>query len=170
MSDATTPTCPETCLCLTRRVGHLMFNHLFKESRLKICALIRLNDGSFRSPKVEKNLVSALRTWLAVIWRNGTASGNLVAAHMIVNKYWLPDFDLGRGPTQSTMTRSKGSVTGIGCNGAGGIVWLGFPVTWQMWQLQQKRGTSCFNPGQKKCCNRSRFCNAKVSGPLALMC
>lgn len=40
----------------------------------------------------------------------------------------LPALVFGNGPTQSTTTRSKGSpMTGIGCNGAGGTGWLGFP-------------------------------------------
>ena len=62
----------------------------------------------------------------ALMFRRGTASGNRVAAHMMVNKYWLPDLDLGNGPTQSMITLEKGSpIAGMGCNGAtGGFNWL----------------------------------------------
>ena len=85
------------------------------------------------NPKVEKNLVRALITDFEVIVRKGIASGNLVAAHMMVSTNWLPVFDLGSGPTQSTITWENGSsMTGIGQRGAGGMTWFGFPVTWQV--------------------------------------
>ena len=65
----------------------------------------------------------------AVILRRGIASGNRVAVHMIVNKYWLSDLVRGRGPRQSIKIRSKGSpMAGIGCKGAGRIFWLGLPI------------------------------------------
>ena len=51
---------------------------------------------------------------------NGIASGNLVAVHITVNKYWFPLLVLGKGPTQSTITLLKGSsITGSGTNGPG---------------------------------------------------
>ena len=59
----------------------------------------------------------------------GMASGNLVKAHMIVSRYWLPVLVFGNGPTQSISTWLNGSSkAGIGSSGAGGILWLGFPV------------------------------------------
>ncbi len=59
----------------------------------------------------------------AVIFLNGIASANLVATHMMVNRNWLPDFVLGNGPTQSTITCSNGSpIAGMGVRGAGGII------------------------------------------------
>lgn len=71
----------------------------------------------------------ALETTGAVILRKGIASGNRVAAHMMVSKYWFPDLVRGSGPTQSIKIRSKGSpITGMGCKGAGGIFWLGLPT------------------------------------------
>lgn len=66
----------------------------------------------------------------AVTLRRGMASGNLVEAHMIVNKNWLPDLVFGKGPTQLTITLSNGSpIMGIGQSGTGRTTWLGFPVT-----------------------------------------
>ena len=53
----------------------------------------------------------------------GMASGNLVDAHMMVNKYLFPDLVFGNGPTQSTIILLKGSWTaGVGCSGAFGII------------------------------------------------
>ncbi len=52
--------------------------------------------------------------------RNGMASGNLVAEHIIVNKYTCPDLVLGNGPTQSITSFSNGSFskgTGFKCAG-----------------------------------------------------
>ena len=90
------------------------------------------------SPKVAKNFINACITTGAVIFRKGTASGKRVAVHMIVSRNWLPVFVFGNGPTQSIRIFSNGSpITGIGHKGAGGIVWLGFPVIWQTWQEQQ---------------------------------
>lgn len=60
---------------------------------------------------------------LALIFRKGIDSGNLVDAHMIVSRYWPPDFVFGNGPTQSTIISLKGSlIAGIGCSGAFGMV------------------------------------------------
>ena len=65
----------------------------------------------------------------------GMASGNLVEAHMIVSRYWLPVLVLGSGPTQSMSTWLNGSSkAGIGSRGAVGIFWLGFPTSWTMAQ------------------------------------
>lgn len=79
-----------------------------------------------------KNFVKTLTTAQDVILQSGIASGYLVAEHIIVNKNGLPDLVFGKGPTQSTITCSKGSpMTGIGIKGAGGITWFGFPAYWQ---------------------------------------
>ena len=73
---------------------------------------------------------------LEVIDLKGIASGKRVEEHIIVSKYWCPDFDLGSGPTQSIITLLKGSEkAGIGLSGAFGIFWLGLPITWQVWQV-----------------------------------
>ena len=67
---------------------------------------------------------------LTLTFLKGMASVNLVEAHIIVNRYWLPDLALGRGPTQSTITRLNGSSNaGMGFNGAVRIFWLGLPTT-----------------------------------------
>ena len=42
-------------------------------------------------PNTVKNLIRTFEMAEAVILRRGIASGNRVAVHMIVNKYWLPD-------------------------------------------------------------------------------
>ena len=84
----------------------------------------------FGKPNTEKNLVKAFTMVFAFISLRGMASGNLVDAHMMVNRYWLPDLVLGRGPTQSIIILLNGSSkAGIGCSGAFGIAWLGFPIT-----------------------------------------
>lgn len=58
----------------------------------------------------------------ALIFLSGMASGNLVDVHMMVSKYWFPVLVLGKGPTQSTNTRLKGSSNAeIGWRGADGI-------------------------------------------------
>ena len=50
---------------------------------------------------------------------SGTASGNRVLVHIIVNRNWFPDLVLGSGPTQSISTLLNGSPTaGIGLSGA----------------------------------------------------
>lgn len=72
----------------------------------------------------------------AVILRTGTASGNLVEAHIIVRMYWCSELDFGKGPTQSTITLLNGSpITGIGDRGAGWITWYGLSTIWQTWQV-----------------------------------
>lgn len=106
---------------------------------------------TFGSPTKAKNFNRALVKILAVIFLRGTASGKQVAVHITVNRYWYPLFDRGRGPTQSMIIFSKGSLTaGMGYNGAGGIIWFGLPLTWQTWHILQYRRTSRFSPGQKK--------------------
>ena len=63
--------------------------------------------------------------FLALIFLRGMASGNLVEAHIIVSKYWLPALVCGSGPTQSIITQLNGSsTTGIGFKGATGIDWF----------------------------------------------
>ena len=77
------------------------------------------------------------------------AYGKRVEAHIIMRRYSLPDFVLGKGPTQSIIILLKGSSkAGMGCKWAFGIVWLGFPTIWQVWQDLQNWETSDFNPGQ----------------------
>ena len=84
----------------------------------------------FGNPTNVKNLVKAFTILGAFMFLKGIASGNLVEAHMIVNKYSLPVLVLGRGPTQSIITLLNGSSNaGIGFNGALGIFWFGFPTT-----------------------------------------
>jgi hypothetical protein len=81
------------------------------------------------NPKMVKNLVRAFTIVLALIFLKGIASGNLVPAHIIVNKYSFPDFVLGKGPTQSTRILLNGSSNaGIGFKGALGGDWLDFPT------------------------------------------
>lgn len=58
-------------------------------------------------PDVVKNLISALLMAGAMILHRGTVSGKRVDMHIIGNKYWLPVFVLGNGPTQSTMACSN---------------------------------------------------------------
>lgn len=71
---------------------------------------------------MEKKFNKAFMIIGAVILLNGIASGKRVKLHIIVSKYWLPDFVRGKGPTQSRITCSNGSEDpGTGCNGAGGI-------------------------------------------------
>ena len=41
-------------------------------------------------------MVKALTMTFALIFLKGTASGNLLDAHMMVIKYWCPDLFLGR--------------------------------------------------------------------------
>lgn len=107
---------------------------------------------------MEKNFVRAFATELAVTLRSGIASGNRVAAHIIINKHSLPLFVFGNGPTQSTITRSNGSpITGIGCRGAGGTTWFGLPASWHTCQLRQWLATSALSQGQKKCFNISWY-------------
>ena len=62
-----------------------------------------------RRPTSVKNLVKALTIAFALIFLKGTASGNLVDTHMMINKYWFPDLVSGSGPTQSTMILLNGS-------------------------------------------------------------
>lgn len=107
---------------------------------------------TFGRPNVVKNIINALAIAGAVIFRRGIASGKRVNTHITVSKYWLPAFVFGKGPTQSTMTCSIGAQSaGIGQRGAGGTTWLGLPTAWQVLRVLQKRTTSLFKPGQKKC-------------------
>ena len=73
------------------------------------------------SPTLEKKLITASTIFLADIALNRIASGNRVAAHIIVRIYLCLAFVSGNGPTQSTITRLNGSsTTGISWSGAGG--------------------------------------------------
>ena len=70
-----------------------------------------------------KNFTSALTIVLVLIFLSGMASGKRVESHIIVKRYWQPDFVLGRGPTQSIMILLKGSSkAGMGCKEAFGMV------------------------------------------------
>ena len=60
------------------------------------------------SPTSEKDLIGAITIPVAVIFLRGIASGNLVALHIIVNKYRLPDVIFVKGQTQSKSTLIKG--------------------------------------------------------------
>ena len=60
------------------------------------------------SPTFTKKIVIDSTTFLVDMARRVMASGNLELAHIIVNKYQFPDFVLGKGPTQSIITRSNG--------------------------------------------------------------
>lgn len=73
-------------------------------------------------PKEEKNSVCwDFITELELILCSGIASGYRVAAHIKMNKYWLPTFVRGTGATQSMIMCSKGSLTSeIGLSGACG--------------------------------------------------
>lgn len=72
-------------------------------------------------PKTEMNWESAL-TELVVIDRRGYAAGYLVAWHMTVKRYYIPDIERGRGPTQSMIMCSNGSpMADIGCKWTGVI-------------------------------------------------
>ena len=46
-----------------------------------------------------KNFTSALTIVLVLIFLSGIASGKRVETHIIVKRYWHPDFVLGRAPT-----------------------------------------------------------------------
>ena len=75
---------------------------------------------------------------LVLIFLRGIVSGKRVEAHIIVRRYSQPDLVLGRGPTQSIIILLKGSSkAGMGCKGAFGTVWLGFPTFWHVWQDSQ---------------------------------
>jgi len=59
---------------------------------------------------------------LALVLFNGIASGYRETLSMIVKIYSEPLLDLGRGPTTSIMTCSKGApIDGMGYKGAFGI-------------------------------------------------
>ena len=70
-----------------------------------------------------------LTTVLAFIFLKGIASGNLVDTSIKVNKYILPAFVLGSGPTTSMSTLGNGgSKAGIGIKGAFSIGLFGLPT------------------------------------------
>ena len=100
-------------------------------------------------PTNVKHFTRALTMVFDLIFLDGIASGKRVESHMIVKRYSQPDLVLGSGPTQSIITLLKGSSNaGIGCKWALGIVWLGFPTIWQVWQDLQYLDTSALRPGQ----------------------
>lgn len=87
--------------------------------------------------------------------------------HMMVSKCWFPLIALGRGPTQSIIILLKGSpIGGIGCSGAGGMVWFGLPAIWQTWQQRQYLSTTTEMFKNELI----HFCYAQTSWPLAFMC
>ncbi len=49
---------------------------------------------------MEKNLINIFKKTWAFMLRNGTASANRVALHIMVHKYWLPAFVFGKGAMQ----------------------------------------------------------------------
>ena len=113
-----------------------LMHDLLKNSQHEIWALIWLNR-LWEAYKCEKNF-RALTMFLVLIFLNGIASGKRVEAHIIVRRYSWPDLVLGKGPTQSIITLLKGSPkAGKDCKWAFGIVWLGFPTIWQVWQYLQ---------------------------------
>ncbi len=57
---------------------------------------------TFGNPKTIQNLISSRTIIGAFMERNAIASGKRVDVHIIVRMYSCPDFDLGRGPTQSS--------------------------------------------------------------------
>lgn len=90
---------------------------------------------------------TGLQTFFAVMLRNGNVSGYLDARHIIVSRYSLPDFDFGKGPTQSTWTLENTSPkTGIDCSGALGTNRLGFPNF-----VSDAMVTEIVIKGQKRC-------------------
>jgi hypothetical protein len=69
----------------------------------------------FGKAKLSKKIIKAFTIVLVLIFLKGIAFGNLVDAHIMVNKYWLPDLVLSKGPTQSTIILLNGSSNaGIG--------------------------------------------------------
>ena len=99
--------------------------------RVEICqtALGPWSDWiELERPTGVQSLVKALTMTFALIFLEGTASGNLLDAHMMVIKYWCPDLFLGSGSKQSTMILLlNGSWrAGGGCNGTFGTIWFGF--------------------------------------------
>ncbi len=63
----------------------------------------------------------------------------------------VPALDGLSGPTQSIVKYSKELLTtGMGYNGAGANISLGFPTIWHVWQVLIKLATSLYNRGQKK--------------------
>lgn len=97
----------------------------------------------FGVTKMEINWLRARTTALAVNVRYGYVAGYLMFWHMTVSKYNAPDFEVGRGPTQSIITCSNGwPKAGMGHNGVTLIIWFGLPITWQVWpaRLFLKKG------------------------------
>lgn len=86
------------------------------------------NCITLAKPTLLKKL-RAFTIFLAQIFCRGMASRNFDDAHMMVSKNLLPDFVLGSGPMQSTITQLDGSSkTGIGCRGVVRIFSFGFPT------------------------------------------
>ena len=95
---------------------------LLENTRHEIRPLVSLKV----SWKANERKKSAFTIVAALIFCIGIASGNIVL--IIVSRYWLPDLDLGSGPTQSTNTLlNHSSIAGIGLKGAGLDIWFGFP-------------------------------------------
>ena len=133
--------------------GHVLFDaqlvhYLLEQTRNKVRSLVRL-DKSGDADKTKKNFVRAWIMVFALISLKGITSEKRVEAYISMSRYWFPDFVLGRGPTQSTKTLENGSSKArMGFRWAGGIFWIGFLHTWQVWQELQYWATSCFNLGQ----------------------
>ena len=89
----------------------------------------------FGRPTNVKNFTRALTMFLVLIFLSGMAFEKRVEAHFIVSRYSWPDLVLGKVPTQSKNILLKGlSKVSMGCKWAFGIVWLAFPIVWQVWQ------------------------------------
>ena len=94
----------------------------------------RSDCNSTGYPKIVKNLCRASIIFRVLIFLNAIASTYRVEAHILVNKYSLPDLVLGKGPTQSITMRAKGSPNaGIGLRWALSGFWFGLPTIWHTW-------------------------------------
>ena len=110
-----------------------LMHDLLKNSRHEIWALVRLNR-LWEAYKCKKNFTRAFTMFLVLIFLSGMASGKRVE-HTLLWGYSWPDLLSGKGSTQSIIILLNGSSkAGIGCKWAFGIVWLGFPIIWQVWQ------------------------------------
>ena len=94
----------------------------------------RSDCNSTGNPKIVKNLCKASIMLRVLIFLNPIASTYRVEAHIMVNKYSLPDLVLGKWPTQSITIRAKGSPNaGIGLRWALAGFWFGLPTIWHTW-------------------------------------
>ena len=100
--------------------------------------LLKFDCIALGRPTTVNHFTKCSTILLALMFRSGMASENLVELHFIVNRYSLPAFVFGSGPTQSIITLLKASSkAGMGCSGAWSIVLLGLPTTWYGWHILQ---------------------------------